>query len=88
MGAQSAADEGAASRNRQVQYASLTDEELWRAISRNTEAMSDLVHQMLELKTGLSDAGTRTKRMSNAQTINALERQYRIYTAELRRRYP
>jgi hypothetical protein len=71
-----------------MQCANLTDDELWRAISRNTEAMSDLVHQMLELKTGSNAVGARTRRVSNAQTINALERQYRIYTAELRRRHP
>ena len=70
-----------------MQYADLTDDELWRAISQNTEAMSDLIHQMSELKTG-SKAGARTRRVSNAQTINTLERQYRTYTAELRRRYP
>ena len=70
-----------------MQCAKLTDDELWRAISQNTEAMSDLIHQMFEFKTG-SKAGTRTKRVANAQTINALERQYRTYTAELRRRYP
>ena len=70
-----------------MQYANLTDDELWRAISQNTEAMSDLIHQMFELKTG-SKAGSRTRRVSNAQTITTLERQYQIYTAELRRRYP
>jgi hypothetical protein len=71
-----------------MQCANLTDDELWRAISRNTEAMSDLVHQMLEFGTVANAAGARTKRVSSVQTINALERQYRIYTAELRRRYP
>jgi hypothetical protein len=70
-----------------MQYANLTDDELWRAIYQNTEPMSDLVRQMSESKTG-SKAGVRTKRVSNAQTIDALERQYRIYTMELRRRYP
>jgi hypothetical protein len=70
-----------------MQCANMTDDELWRAISQNTEAMADLVRQMSESKTG-SKAGTRTKRVSNAQTINTLEQQYRTYTAELRRRYP
>jgi hypothetical protein len=70
-----------------MQCAKLSDDELWRAISQNTEAMSDLVHQMSGLKTG-SMTGTLTKRVANTRTINALERQYRIYTAELRRRYP
>jgi hypothetical protein len=40
---------------------------------------------MSKLKTG-SITGTLTKRVANTRTINALERQYRIYTAELRRR--
>lgn len=70
-----------------MQCANMTDDELWRAISQNTEAMADLVRQMSESKTG-SNAGTRTNRVSNAQTINTLEQQYRTYTAELRRRYP
>ncbi len=70
-----------------MQCAHLTDDQLWRAISQNTEAMSDLVHEMCKLKTA-SVAGARTSRVANAQAIDALERQYRIYTAELRRRYP
>jgi hypothetical protein len=70
-----------------MQCANMTDDELWGAISQNTEAMADLVRQMSESKTG-SKAGTRTNRVSNAQTINTLEQQYRTYTAELRRRYP
>jgi hypothetical protein len=70
-----------------MQCANLTDDELWRAIAQNTETMSDLVYQMFESKTG-SNTGKRTRRVWNAQTISALERQYRIYTAELRRRYP
>jgi hypothetical protein len=87
IGAQSAVDEAKASRNSQMQCANLSDDELWRGISQNTEAMSDLIHQMYALKTG-SKAGARTNRVANTQTINALERQYQIYTAELRRRYP
>lgn len=70
-----------------MQCANLTDNELWRAIAQNTETMSDLIHQMFESKTG-SNTGPRTRRVPNAQTISALEQQYRIYTAELRRRYP
>jgi len=70
-----------------MQCANLTDDELWRAIARNTEAMSELVQRMSESKTG-ANAGPRTNRISNARTIDALERQYRIYTAELQRRYP
>ena len=70
-----------------MQCANLTDDELWGAIYQNTATMADLVRQMSESKTG-AKAGTRTKRVSNAQTIDALERQYRSYSAELRRRYP
>ncbi len=70
-----------------MQCADLTDDQLWRAISQNTEAMSDLVHQMSRLNTA-TVARTRTSRIANAQAIDTLERQYRIYTAELRRRYP
>jgi hypothetical protein len=70
-----------------MQCANLTDDELWRAIAQNTEAMSELVQQMFESKTG-ANAGPRTNRISNARTIDALERQYRIYTAELQRRHP
>ena len=33
-----------------MQYANLTDDELWRAIYQNTEAMSDLVRQMSEIQ--------------------------------------
>jgi hypothetical protein len=32
-----------------TQGASLSDDELWRAIAQNTNAMSALVHQQLEL---------------------------------------
>ncbi len=70
-----------------MQCADLTDDQLWRAISQNTEAMADLVQQMCKSKT-TSVARARTNRVATAQAIDALERQYRTYTAELRRRYP
>ena len=69
----------------------LSDDELWRAIAQNTNAMSALVHQQLELDAainGSSDMVRRARQMqSNAETIDKLRRNYREYTAELRRRH-
>jgi hypothetical protein len=62
----------------------LTDDELWRAIARNTEILSALIYQQLEMDRRPDGVQT----MLDARTIYALERQYRIYTTELRRRYP
>jgi hypothetical protein len=63
----------------------LTDDELWRAIAQNTEAISAVLHQELELPSNLD---TRANLMrSRWKTINRFQREYRQYTAELRRRY-
>jgi len=74
-----------------VQRLLLTDEQLWRAIAKNTNEMSGLVDQQLELATTINtadDIDRRTGRMqSNVRTISRLERQYQAFTAELRRRY-
>ncbi len=74
-----------------MQGANLSDDELWRAIAQNTNAMSVLVHQRLELDAaviGSSDIVRRARQMqSNAETIDRLQRNYREYTAELRRRH-
>jgi hypothetical protein len=74
-----------------MQSANLTDEQLWRAIAQNTNAMTALIHQQLELGPAvnmLSDTIRQAKlRESNAERIGKLERNYREYTAELRRRY-
>jgi hypothetical protein len=74
-----------------MQSENLTDEQLWRAIAQNTNAMTALIHQQLELAPAvntLSDTIRQTKiRESNAERISKLERNYRQYTAELRRRY-
>jgi hypothetical protein len=65
----------------------MSDDELWRAIAQNTETMSVLLHQQLELN-GRTLVGLQTMLAhSNAQTVSALERQYRIYAAELQRRH-
>src|SRR6516225_1530485 len=69
----------------------LTDEQLFRGIARNTNAMTALIHQQLALAPAvntLSDNIRQAKlRESNAERIGKLERNYREYTAELRRRY-
>ncbi|HMF25640.1 MAG TPA: hypothetical protein VKG24_26425 [Pseudolabrys sp.] len=73
-----------------MQPEKLTDEQLFRAIARNTNAMSALVHQQLELAAvnTISDSIRQAKlRESNAERIDKLARHYREYTAELRRRY-
>ena len=74
-----------------MQCANLTDDELWQAIAHNTTVMSALVYRRLELDAGntRNDVIHRAQLMqSNLETINKLERKYREYTAELRRRYP
>ena len=69
----------------------LTDDELWRAIVANTNAMSELIEQQVELDAGIGvdDSESRTKLMlANVQMINKYGRDYRHLTAEVRRRYP
>lgn len=73
-----------------MQSIQLTDDELWRAIAENTNVMSALVHEQLELDAGIvaNDPATRTELMrSHLQTINQYHREYRAFTAELRRRH-
>jgi hypothetical protein len=73
-----------------MQSENLTDEQLWRAIARNTNAMTALIHQQFELAAvnTTSDTIRQAKlRESNAERIGKLEGNYREYTAELRRRY-
>ena len=73
-----------------MQVENLTDEQLWRAIAQNTNAMSALVRQQFELAavTTISDSIRQAKlRESNAAIIDKLARNYREFSAELRRRY-
>ena len=73
-----------------MQSANPSDEQL-RAIAQNTNVMTALIHQQLKLDPAdntLSDTIRQAKlRESNAERIGKLERNYREYTAELRRRY-
>jgi hypothetical protein len=62
-----------------VRYSLLIDDELWRAITKNANAMSALFDQQLE-------AGTSALRGAT-MAIDNLERQYQDYAAELRSRY-
>jgi hypothetical protein len=68
----------------------LTDDDLWRAIADNTDAMSIIIEKQIELdaRSG-ADPDTRQKLMhSNVQAIDNYNCQYRDYIAEVRRRYP
>lgn len=60
-----------------MQCSHLTDDELWRAISKNTDEMS-----------ALFDPSATGARFSTSRAIDNLEREYQDYAAELRRRYP
>jgi hypothetical protein len=69
-----------------MQYANLSDDELWRAIAQNTATMSALFHQQAELDKADSSAIHFRKR-DLILFANRFQRQYREYAAELRRRY-
>ena len=70
-----------------MQWVNLTDDELWYAISRNTDEMLKLL--ALDANVGVKELDDRADLMrSHLKTINRLQRDYRSYKAELRRRYP
>jgi hypothetical protein len=73
-----------------VQCVKLSDEELWRAIAENTDAMSALVLEQLELEQAASSIPEKRPALmhSHLQTIDKYQRDYRDCTSELRRRYP
>jgi hypothetical protein len=63
-----------------MQSENLTDEQLWRRIARNTNAMTALIHQQLELTAvnTISEAIRQAKlKESNTERIGKLERNYR-----------
>ncbi len=66
-----------------VRQAFLTDEQLWRAIAENTTKLSKLmeVESATPTAAGIVDIAWR------AVQFNKLQRQYRVYTAEIRRRH-
>jgi len=74
-----------------VHCVDLTDDELWRAIAENTNAMSELVFRQLEFdaKIGEVDPASRANLMrAHLEAANRHQREYRDYTSELRRRHP
>ena len=71
-----------------IQCANLTDDELWRVIIQNTDAMSLLFEEHRELDAG-ADPNKRADLMrSHLETASKLLREYHEYAGELRRRYP
>ncbi len=75
-----------------MQCVNLTDNELWCAIADNTNEMSELHARKVELDAeicGWTDANGRAHLMrAHLDVVKRVQREYRTYTAELRRRYP
>ena len=73
-----------------MQRMNRTDDELWRAIAENTNAMSRLVHQQLELDAfiGADDPNNEYRMRFLLKRADHIQRQYQDCTAELCRRYP
>ena len=61
----------------------LTDEQLWRAIAENTTELSKL----MEVESAPATSSDIVHIARRAVQFNKLQRQYRVYTAEIRRRY-
>jgi hypothetical protein len=73
-----------------VQRSHLTDDELWRAIANNTNAMSTVFQEQTELDTGRRAPDPKSRailKLFNVQLIDKYHREYRGLTAEIRRRY-
>jgi hypothetical protein len=71
-----------------MRCANLSDDQLWRAIAQNTEKLSALIHQQVELDD--ADAAVIHPRMKTdlIRFASKFQREYRQYVDELRRRYP
>lgn len=74
-----------------MECVNLTDDELWRAIAENTNALSLVAEQRHELDVAIAashEAAGRTRLMRlHLATVNRFHREYRAYAAELRRRH-
>jgi hypothetical protein len=69
-----------------MECVNLTDDQLWHAIAQNTEAISALLRQQLELNPpGPIHARARADLIRSARTFR---RECQQYKAELRRRHP
>jgi hypothetical protein len=67
----------------------LTDDELWRAIADNTNALSALIEKQWEWNAELgAPAIVGTLNSISICRADAYYREYRGYIAEVRRRYP
>ena len=88
-GAQFALSKRASVSGMAMQCRKLTDDELWRAIAENTNAMSRLVRQQLELDAymGLGDPYRAYLMRFHLARASKFQREYQDCTAELRRRY-
>jgi len=75
-----------------MQCVNLTDDDLWRGIAENTNAMSLLFQEHRELDAAIDADPNRREDLlelnSHFETANKLLHEYHDYTAELRRRYP
>jgi hypothetical protein len=73
-----------------VQRVNLADDDLWQAIAENTNALSLLVQEGLELDAQLAAPGDRRTQIMGLylDVVNRLQRDYSECKAELRRRYP
>ena len=71
-----------------MQCANLTDEQLWRAIARNTDKLSALIHQQVELNEAGAAVIHPRVRTDLIRFASRFQREYRQYVDELRRRYP
>ena len=67
----------------------LTDDELWRAIADNTNALSALIEKQREWDAELGvPAILRTLKSISICRADKYHREYEDYIAEVRRRYP
>jgi hypothetical protein len=67
----------------------LTDDELWRAIADNTNAISALIEKQCEwdAQSGATEIISTLKSISFCRA-DKYHREYQDYVAEIRRRYP
>ena len=66
----------------------LTDDELWRAIADNTNALSTLIEKQCGWDEKLEAAIVDTLISISVYQADTYYREYRDYIAEVRRRYP
>jgi hypothetical protein len=70
-----------------MECTNLTDDQLWDAIAQNTEAISALIRQQLQLDAAAGPIHPRLK-ADLIRLASTFRREYQQYKAELRRRHP